>query len=125
MADTNALGGTAPAASPVAAPATAELRTYAIVVYALYLAVFCSGLSAFAGLIVAYIKRGDARGTPYESHFSNAIEVFWVSLVISLVAVPLVFLFGLGLLVYCGLFIWYLFRTIKGLVRAIDGQPYY
>jgi uncharacterized membrane protein len=41
-----------------------------------------------------------------------------------LVAVPLCFvLIGIPLVV--ALYIWVIFRTVKGLVRAIDGRPYY
>jgi uncharacterized membrane protein len=119
MADTNATGGQAPVA------AQESPRMYAIIVYALYLAAFCNGLTAVIGLIIAYIKRDEARGTIYESHFANAIETFWVGLVIGLVAIPLVFLFGLGVLVWLGVVVWYLFRTIKGLVRVLDAKPYY
>lgn len=99
-------------------------RTVAIIVYLLYLAALINGFTAVIGVILAYVKRDDARGTIYESHFANAIEVFWVFLIGMLVAVPLCFvLIGIPLVVV--LYIWVLFRTIKGVVRASDGQPYF
>ena len=122
MAETNASGGGTTA--PATATSADNNRIFALVVYGLFLAAFCNGLTALVGVVLAYIKRSEARGTPYESHFTNAIEVFWISLVVALVALPLVFLFGLGLLVYLGLIVWYLYRTIKGLVHAIDAKPY-
>ena len=124
MADTTTLGPTPPASGPVAGTSNVDLRTVSIIIYALYLAAFCNGFTALIAVILAYVMRADARGTPYESHFTNAIDIFWVSLVVSLAAIPLLFLFGLGVLVYCGLVVWYLYRTIKGLVRTIEGRAF-
>ena len=125
MADTNSLGGAAQARSRAAVSTADEnLKLFSIVVYALLLLAFCNGLTALIGVIVAYVKRPDARGTVYESHFTNAIETFWVGLVVSLTAIPLIFLFGLGLIVYCGLIVWYLFRIIKGMVHALEDRAY-
>ena len=111
---------------PDAAGTAAErLRTYSIVVYVLFLLALPSAfLTALIGVIVAYIKRGDARGTAFESHFTNAIEVFWLSLVVGIVAIVLWPLFFLGAVIHAGLVVWVLYRTIKGLLRAIEWQPY-
>ncbi len=99
-------------------------RTISIIVYLLYLAALVNGLTAIVGVILAYVKRDDVRGTVYESHFANAIEIFWVYIVGMLIAVPLCFIF-IGIPLVVVLYIWVLFRTIKGLVRASDAQPYY
>ena len=99
-------------------------RTISIIVYLLYLAALVNGLTAIVGVILAYVKRDDVRGTVYESHFSNAIEIFWVYIVGMLIAVPLCFIF-IGIPLVVVLYIWVLFRTIKGLVRASDAQPYH
>lgn len=99
-------------------------RTVAIIVYLLYLAALINGLTAIIGVILAYVKRDDARGTVYESHFSNAIEVFWIFLIGMLIAVPLCFVV-IGVPLVIALYVWVLFRTIKGVVRASDGRPYY
>jgi uncharacterized membrane protein len=112
----------ADAGGPVAS--ADSTRTLTIVIYLLYLASLVNGITAIIGVALAYAKREDARGTPYDSHFSNAIEIFWIFLVGMMVAVPLCFvLIGIPLVV--ALYIWVIFRTVKGLVRAIDGRPYY
>ncbi len=98
-------------------------RTMAIIVYLLYLAALINGLTAIVGVILAYVKRDEARGTAYESHFSNAIEVFWIFLVGMLIAVPLCFIV-IGIPLVIALYVWVIFRTVKGVVRASDGQPY-
>jgi len=99
-------------------------RTIAIIVYLLYLAALINGLTAIVGVILAYVKRDESRGTVYESHFSNAIEVFWIFLVGMLIAVPLCFVV-IGIPLVIGLYIWVLYRTIRGIVRASDGRPYF
>ena len=107
-----------------AAPAAEEsARTIAIIVYLLYLAALVNGITAIVGVVLAYVKRDDARGTIYESHFNNAIEVFWIFLIGMCIAVPLCFVV-IGFPLVAALYIWVLVRTIKGLVRASDGRPY-
>ena len=82
-----------------------------------------TGITAIISVVIAYLKRDDARGTPFESHYSNAIEIFWVFFACMLVVVPLCFvLIGIPLIV--ALYVWVIFRTVKGLVRAIDAKAY-
>jgi uncharacterized membrane protein len=138
-------------ASNAVAPQTDRVRFFAIAVYALYLAALLNGVTAIIGVVLAYIMRGDARGTIYESHFANAIQVFWVAFLglvaLSVIALVLVIAgFGgvgaimaqtqnaefnaayllivpvVGLAVL-GLTIWYLYRTVTGLVHALENKP--
>ncbi len=136
--------------SPTAPAALADddARTLVIVCYALYFAFFAAGITPLIGVIIAYVKRGDARGTIWESHFDNLITVFWVGLVLCLILMP-VWIFVLGATILAAaatwpasiftfpfilvliffpfsllVLIWYLYRTIKGFVRALDGKPY-
>jgi uncharacterized membrane protein len=109
---------------PRPVPDHESLRTMAIIVYALMLASFVSmHTAAIVAVILAYVKRGDARGTIWETHFDAVISTFWISLIVLIVAIPLCFVV-IGIPILFGLAIWYLYRNIKGLVRAIDGQPY-
>jgi uncharacterized membrane protein len=122
MADTHV--GYGPGAAP-AGSAAERLRTFVIVVYVLYLlAAPCIGLTMLIGAVIAYTKKGEAKDTAFESHFANAIDVFWVSLVVGIVAMPLWPLFFLGFFIHAALLIWVLYRTVKGLMRAIEWQPY-
>ncbi len=99
-------------------------RTMAIVGYVLFLVGAATAhLGAIAGVILAYIQRNDYRGTVWESHFEAMISTFWISLVILVVAIPLCFvLVGIPILIV--LYIWYLYRNIRGLVHAIDSKAY-
>jgi uncharacterized membrane protein len=137
--------------SPVgAANAEENARVSILIVYALYLLELANGITAIAGVVLAYIKRGDARGTIYASHYANAISTFWIVLAASVVltAIALEAIFGtvvffarpeaafaawqpgallllpLVWLGFAALFVFYLYRTIKGFIRALDGRPY-
>jgi len=101
-----------------------SFRGTAIIAYVLYLLGWPSlHLATIVALILAYVQRGEARGTIWESHFTNVIETFWISLIVGIVAIPLCFV-GIGFVVLAFLVVWFLYRTIKGLIRAIDGRAY-
>jgi uncharacterized membrane protein len=122
MADTHV--GYGPGVAP-AGSAAERVRTFAIVVYVLYLvSPICVLSTMLLGVILAYVKKGEARDTAFESHFANAIDIFWVSLVVGIVAIPLWPLFFLGFFIHAALLVWVLYRSVKGLMRAIDWQPY-
>jgi uncharacterized membrane protein len=122
MSDTHV--GYGAGAAPVGSAAE-RLRTFTIVVYVLYLLAAPSVFSTMLlGALIAYWKQSEATDTPFASHFANAIDVFWVSLVVGIVALPLWPLFGLGFFIHAALFVWVLYRTIKGLLRAMEWQPY-
>jgi uncharacterized membrane protein len=126
-----------------------NLRSLVIVGYILFLLAMANGLTAVAGVLLAYIKRDDARGTVWFSHFENMIVVFWVMLLGAFAALALhllLFPISLGLLlsgqfvwpavsllslpvlltlaIWPILFVWFLYRMIRGLVRASDNRAY-
>lgn len=102
-----------------------RLRSFSIVVYILFMLAAPSVFSTMLiGVVIAYVKQRDAHGSIFESHFTNAIETFWVALVVGLVAFALWPLFFLGAVIHAALFVWVLYRSVKGLVRAIEWRPY-
>jgi uncharacterized membrane protein len=102
-----------------------ENRTMAIVVYGLYLAAVLScGIAGIAGVIVAYIKRGEAGSSIWKSHFDNQIETFWIWLVLMMAGGLTFWMLGLGFLIIGLGFVWFLYRTIKGLLRALESKPF-
>jgi uncharacterized membrane protein len=129
--------------APQAAPAP-DARALAIVCYVLYLLAFTNGLTAIVGVVLAHIKRGETRGTIWESHFANLIHVFWIGVVfwVVFVCAGLVWLAGswhavivddfpapifalplLGL-VFLAYVVWYLYRVVRGLLRALENRAY-
>lgn len=112
-------------ATTPASAAGAEDRVMVLVVYGLYLfALFSCGLAGIAGVIVAYIKRDEARASLWESHYDNQINAFWTWFALALAGLVTIPLLGVGLVVLAIAFIWFLYRTIKGLLRALETKAY-
>ena len=98
-------------------------QTWAIVVWALFIAsYFTATISGIVGLVIAYVKRGDLAGTPFESHMTSAIRTFWITVIVGIIGIVLAFI-GIGFIILGLLAVWQLFRVIRGLVRALDGAP--
>ncbi|HWV43321.1 DUF4870 family protein [Pseudorhodoplanes sp.] len=101
---------------------SSEERNWAIAVWLLYLGGHITFITVIAGLVIAYMKRAQFAGTPYESHMTSAIRTFWIALIGGIVSAVLIFvLVGIPLLI--ALVIWTIFRCVRGLVRAINGEP--
>lgn len=113
-----------------------EDKVLPIVVYALYLLSFTNGLTFLVGLIIAYVNRETA-GPINASHYTFAIRTFWLSiwwfvigLALFLVGLALaVLLIGIPLLIAGGtilgaISVFFVVRTIMGLVYLLQGQAY-
>lgn len=111
--------------------------TTATVVWALYLAgAITGGVTTLIGLVVAYAAKGGSSDAAW-SHYVFAIRTIWVGLawvvigaVLAIVGTPLTliligFLFWKAALLIWGLIgLWYLARSVMGLVYAIRDEPY-
>lgn len=101
---------------------TAAARRIATVCYALYALSFLVGITAIAALILDYIKREDARGTWVETHFTWQIRTFWITLV-GFVVFWLLSLVLIGIPLLIALYIWSIYRIVKGWLRLYEGRP--
>jgi uncharacterized membrane protein len=96
------------------------------VTYALFaLGLLSAGLIAVAGLILAYVKLDDARGTYIESHFRWLIRTFWWGLGwTALVWLFVIVTFGIGIffawIPWGIIWIWFAYRIIKGWLRLTE-----
>jgi uncharacterized membrane protein len=99
-----------------------EARNWTIAVWVLYLGGYVTVITIIVGLIIAYIKRPDFAGTPYHSHMTSAIRTFWISIIIGIIGGVLSFVI-VGIFLLIALAIWQIFRCVRGLVRAVNGQP--
>jgi len=88
------------------------------------------GLIGIAGLIVAYVKRDDARGTWVESHFRWLIRTFWFSFLWGIVGWIVLLLLGIILigipiafLIWAAASIWVIYRVIRGYLLFKDSRP--
>lgn len=88
------------------------------------------GLLGIVGVIVAYVKRDDARGTWVASHLRWLIRTFWYSLLWGCVGALVLVTLGLiligipiALLIWAVASIWVIYRVIKGYMLFKDNRP--
>ena len=101
-----------------------SMRTITIIVYALQAASFLVGFTFIAAIILNYIKKSDAEGTEYESHFRWQIRTFWFSLLWGAIGFVLVFIV-VGYFVLLANAFWIIYRIIKGWLRLSENKPMY
>jgi uncharacterized membrane protein len=129
----------APDAAAGGPPISAALLAYALFGTAAVIALFSSGfplvaplmgLVGIAGLIVAYVKRGDAQGTWVASHFTWLIRTFWYSLLWGVVGAVVLVVLGIILigipiafLIWAVASIWVIYRVIRGYLLFKESRP--
>jgi uncharacterized membrane protein len=128
-----------PATPAVQPPITATLVVYALYAIAAIGGVISSGIVVFAplvaiagivGIVIAYVKRDEARGTWVESHLDWLIATFWWSLLWSVVVGVIG---GILLLVLIGFVIlpvglaivsvWVIYRVVRGYLAFNKSEP--
>ena len=94
-------------------------RTVMHVLYGLHtLAWFSAGMFAVIALIINYIRRADETDPLYIAHHSYMIQTFWWTMLWLLVLSPLWLLLVMpGVIAYGLVWLWYLYRCIKGWMR--------
>ncbi|HEX7283564.1 MAG TPA: hypothetical protein VF239_16015 [Vicinamibacterales bacterium] len=85
---------------------------------------FLFGWPSIIAVIINYVKRGDARGTWLESHFTWQIRTFWFAMLwailIFLAGLPLTLVivgFGIWAVGFFILGIWAIYRIVMGWSR--------
>ncbi|HEX6928140.1 MAG TPA: hypothetical protein VF267_02750 [Gammaproteobacteria bacterium] len=108
-----------------AAIARHEQHVWAIVTYLLHLLGAVLALPSIIGLILNYILRDNALDEA-RSHHDWMIRTFWwalgwtalsILLWFTLLGIPLAALLG------CGIWLWWMYRHIRGLVRLAGHLP--
>jgi uncharacterized membrane protein len=91
-----------------------NMRTFTHVLYALYAVYWLTGgLTGLIAIILNYIKRSDAAGTPYEDHFTWQIRTFWWALLGHVIGLVTIWI-GIGFVILAAVSIWTLYRVVKG-----------
>ena len=93
------------------------------VIYGLYAASLFIGLTGIVAIIMAYVKRDEARGTRLESHFTWLIRTFWIGLIGAAIGGVTLWIFGLGTIVWGIVGVWFIYRIVKGWLALNDGRP--
>lgn len=106
-------------------------KRLAHVLYILHaLAPFTAWLLAIIAIVLGMARRDEVRGTYLESHFSWLARTFWWGLlwivlcfVLTWLMILTILLVWLAWLPYTVLFVWYLYRVIRGWLKLNDGVP--
>lgn len=80
-------------------------------------------------LVLAFVKRSDAKGTIYASHIGNIITISVVGLIALVVLLLIMAVIPLAGLAIGGIgaiivFIWQIYRLIKGVLRMNDKKEF-
>ena len=103
-------------------PELAPHKTFIMVIYILYIASFVVPFASIAGVIMAYVKRGEVTGTLYGDHLSYLIKTFWMALIGGIVGALLLFIV-VGYFVLVAVGILFLVRSIYGLIKFSNNEP--
>ena len=110
-----------------------SLKTWGWVSYFLHLIVAVAAVVPSAqvsvfllvvALVIDLVKRGDAKGTWQESHFSWRIRsVIWAGILYVVTAPLWIFFLVPGWIAWGLISIWFLYRIVKGMVRMNANRP--
>lgn len=100
---------------------TAEGKT-AKLVYILYLVGLLLGVTTIVGVIMAYVERGKAPAW-VQSHYTFQIRTFWISLLVSIVAIVTMIIL-IGYLIALAWLIWFILRCVKGMGALDKGEAH-
>jgi uncharacterized membrane protein len=88
------------------------------------------GIVGLIGIIMAYVKRGDATGTWLASHYRWLIRTFWFSLLwgcIGAIIFVLLAIVVIGIIIGAAIWIatalWVIYRIIRGYLLFKDSKP--
>lgn len=126
--------------SPAAnAPVSAILAIYVLFGIAAVVSIAGYGMAVGAPLltiigivavIIAYVKRDEARGTWTASHVTWLIRTFWWSLLWNVIGTIVLFTLGLILIgipiaygIWIATTIWVIYRLVRGYLYFKDSQP--
>tara|TARA_B100000287_G_scaffold387836_1_gene396681 strand:+ start:267 stop:650 length:384 start_codon:yes stop_codon:yes gene_type:complete len=98
-------------------------KTTALVAYLCLIAGYFTGIFWLIGGIWIIVKRSDFNGHPLLGHFDNIISVFWWGMGLSVIGVALAPVI-VGYFILLGVFVWSVFRIIKGLALLTSDKPY-
>ena len=99
-------------------------KSNVVIAYIFMLLGVFTGVFWLIGAIWAMVKADEARGTFFEDHYSNIISTFWWGIFWSVIGVILAFFF-IGYIVLFAVWIWSIFRMVKGIARATSNQSYH
>ena len=98
-------------------------KSNVVIAYVFMLLGIFTGVFWLIGAIWAMVKVSEARGTLFEDHYANIISTFWWGIFLSVIGLILAFFFIGYILLFC-VWVWSIFRMVKGIARATSNQSY-
>jgi len=103
-----------------------SMRTLTHVVYGLFALGLISagflGLATLAAVVLAYLKRADAAGAVYASHFDWIIRTFWWGLLWFVLSGIATYIF-IGWITGLIALVWVIYRILRGWLALFAGNP--
>jgi uncharacterized membrane protein len=96
------------------------------IVYGLYALSLVTALPSLLGVVLAYLKRPDMRGSWLESHATWQIRTFFIMLISWIVSAALtstIILSPFAFLLVGLTWLWFAYRTIKGWLKLSKDEP--
>lgn len=90
-------------------------------VYLLNFAGFVVGITTLIGVVIAYLKRGEADEIS-ATHFTYQIRTFWISFLFVFVSMILTVVV-IGFFMLLAWVVWAIIRNVKGFMAISEGKP--
>jgi uncharacterized membrane protein len=122
-------------AEPLPSAVTVAHAVYALHAFAILVGIvgsatvigsFVGSVPSIVAVVLNYVKRGDARDTWLESHYSWQIRTFWFGVLwVVLAALAAVTVIGIpiAIAILFGLTLWVIYRIARGWLRLKDALP--
>ncbi len=96
-------------------------RTYVMAMYALLALGLLTFVMPVAGIILAYVKRGDMSDSVYNNHADYLIKTFWGGLA-GFVLSKITAFISIGSVLLFLVSVWFAYRLAAGFVRLMDNK---
>jgi|TARA_R110001599_G_scaffold63592_1_gene177112 uncharacterized membrane protein len=100
-----------------------EAKTHALIAYALMLTGLLTVVFWLVGGIWAMVKKSDTEGSRFADHYNNLISTFWWAIFWAVLG-GILSLFFIGYIMLGILWLWALYRLIKGLAKLTSNRAY-
>lgn len=110
--------------APSSANRDDDAQTMLLITYALYAFGLFFFVPMIAGIVMAHIKYGESVDILYSSHYRWLIRTFWFGLLWSALSIPFLLVF-VGFFFLVAIWIWTIYRIVRGFLAFNDRQPMY
>ncbi|MGB0712169.1 MAG: DUF4870 family protein [Gammaproteobacteria bacterium] len=98
-----------------------EDKRFVAILYGLQALGLVVGITFLVALVLAYLRREDIGDHRLQAHLSWQIRTFWWGLLWNIIAGATVWFFGLGAVLGVLVWLWVLYRVVRGLLRLNSG----